>query len=148
MEDLSNLGVKAIISNGKGQILVLKVSQKAIENVKGYTGGVKYDIPGGRVERGDTIGSTLAKEVMEETGYTVVNSSYFATVFSQIRLKNEIAGDVGLILAIYKTEVADGEIKLNYEHDSFEWMSPLDASKAFGDKYSVEFCEKISQLTF
>jgi 8-oxo-dGTP pyrophosphatase MutT (NUDIX family) len=146
MEDLFNLGVKAIIRNGQGQMLVLRVSAKEMSNSKHFVGGITYDIPGGRVEVDDTIEGTLRKEVKEETNLELVDYKYLTTVFSPIRLKNQFVDSVGLILAIYEVQVKEGSINLNSESDSYEWVTPSEASTMFGDKYPQEFCEYLKNL--
>ena len=59
MEDSYHLGVKALIRNERGEILLLKVNVAKLRNAT-----IAYwDIPGGRVQRGDTVETTLHREI-------------------------------------------------------------------------------------
>ena len=81
-EDLFQLGIKALIVNSEGHILLLKVNK---EMLKGFSGDPYWDIPGGRIHRGSTIEETLKREVKEETGITnITNTTPLAMVLSNI----------------------------------------------------------------
>ena len=54
-EQLFQIGIKAIIRNDENQILLLKN--------KDY-----WDIPGGRIDQGEDIETTLLRELNEEIG--------------------------------------------------------------------------------
>jgi ADP-ribose pyrophosphatase YjhB (NUDIX family) len=59
-EKLFHVGVKALIQDQKGKVLVLKVEGNSYnKNI------VHWDIPGGRIEYGGTIEKTLAREVKD-----------------------------------------------------------------------------------
>jgi ADP-ribose pyrophosphatase YjhB (NUDIX family) len=65
------LGVRALVSDGEGRILLVKHS---------YVGG--WHLPGGGVETGETLGEALARELREEagielTGAPVLHGVYF-----------------------------------------------------------------------
>jgi len=65
------LGVRALVSDGEGRILLVKHS---------YVGG--WHLPGGGVETGETLGEALARELKEEagiepTGAPVLHGVYF-----------------------------------------------------------------------
>lgn len=51
-EDVFHLGVKAIIQNTDGKILLLKVNLKKL---KAFNGEAYWDIPGGRIKQGDSV---------------------------------------------------------------------------------------------
>jgi len=144
MEDKFHLGIKALIRNSKGEILLLKVNK---EKLKGFTGEAYWDIPGGRIQKDSTIEETLKREVEEEIGISeITNIKPFAMVLSKIRIPQ---GDdsVGLILGAYFCEIPENsEIKLSDEHTEAKWFTTLEASKLLEVKYPVEFTEKIKEL--
>jgi len=143
-EDIFHLGVKALIKNKQNKILLLKVNNDLL---RGYSGEPYWDIPGGRIQKNQTIEETLQREVDEETGIKeILSVSKLDMVLSKIRIP--IAeSSVGLILAVYICTVPeDIEINLSGEHTSFEWFNPQEASKLLEIKYPKEFCKKISQL--
>ena len=144
LEDCFHLGIKAIIRNGEGKILLLKVNPKQLKefNDKPY-----WDIPGGRVHKGNTTEETLRREVEEETGITSIKScTPFSMVLSNIRIPIE-DDSVGLILSSYLCDVDNiGEIKISDEHIEFDWFTPQKAKELLSVKYPKGFVEKLSGL--
>lgn len=141
-EDLFQLGVKALIVNSEGHILLLKVNK---ETLKGFSGDPYWDIPGGRIHRGSTIEETLAREVEEETGIANITSrTPLAMVLSNIRIPwND--SDTGLILSVYVCEIHEpAEIVLSNEHTEFRWVEPKEASALLRIKYPKEFTDAIA----
>jgi len=142
-EETYHLGVKAIIRNEKGKILLLKVNLKQLTHTK-----IAYwDIPGGRVQVGGAVEDTLKRELLEETGITTVNAiSPFSMVLSNIRIPVD-SGAVGLILASYMCEVEDStQIKLSEEHIEYGWFTPKEAAKLLSVKYPSEFLQKLATI--
>jgi 8-oxo-dGTP diphosphatase len=142
-EDLFHLGIKAIIRNPEDKILLLKVNPAQLKNDR----AAYWDIPGGRIERGETVEATLRREVKEETGLDHITAIRpFAMTLSNIRIPVEPA-DVGLILSAYICDVDDTTaIKLSPEHTDYAWYEPSDAAAMLQIKYAVEFTDKIREL--
>ena len=61
------IGLKALIFNEEGKILVLKRNKEYYPKMKNL-----WDIPGGRVCEGGTLLGNLRREVKEETGMRVL----------------------------------------------------------------------------
>lgn len=144
-EDLFHLGIKAVIINNIGQVLLLKVNPK---NLKGYTGEVYWDIPGGRIQFGSNVEDTLKREVEEETGIADLKIiKPFSMVLSNIRIPQG-EKTVGLILSSYLCQSSQLEnIRLSEEHIEYKWFLPSEASALLKVKYPYEFAEKIADLT-
>jgi len=144
MEDKFHLGIKALIRNSKGEILLLKVNK---EKLKGFEGDAYWDIPGGRIQKGSTVEETLKREIEEEIGISEIkNIKPFSMVLSKIRIPQ---GDdsVGLILGTYTCEIPESaNINLSEEHTEAKWFSSDEASKLLEVKYPIEFTEKIKEL--
>lgn len=143
-EDLFQLGVKALIRNSKGEVLLLKVNKEMLKN---YSGEAYWDIPGGRIHRGSPVDETLKREVEEETGITNITSvTPLTMVLSNIRIPwND--SDTGLILSVYMCEVNEpAKIILSKEHVEYHWFRPQEANVLLQVKYPKEFTEKISVL--
>lgn len=140
-EDSFHLGIKGLIRNNNGKILLLQVNP-AVMDGKDY-----WDLPGGRVEKGHTVLDTLQREITEETGITgVENPKEVGMVLSNIRIP---VGDdsVGLILGIYECTIAPGStITLSDEHIASEWFEPKKAAELLAVKYPAHFCELIAGL--
>lgn len=144
-EDFFHLGIKAVIRNKKGELLLLHVNKKElIDEPLDY-----WDIPGGRIKRGQKVEEALAEEVFDETGIKEIGAiEHLAMIRSNIRIPKQIGdSDVGLILSIYVCEVQNPKkIMLSKEHIGYEWFSPQQAAKLLSYKYPKEFTDKISKL--
>lgn len=117
MEDCFHLGVKALIQNANNHILLLQLPSQ------------NYDLPGGRIQRGESLENALTREVYEETGLTVRKIRYLSMALSKIRIPAQNS-DVGLIFAIHLCElVSESPILLSKEHINFAWVKP---EKAIG----------------
>lgn len=144
MEDIFHLGIKALIRNSAGQILLLKVNKVKL---KGYQGEAYWDIPGGRIQKDSTVDETLKREVEEEIGVKEIsNIKPFSMVLSKIRIPQN-NGSAGLILGAYTCQIPENiEIKISDEHTEYKWFSPTEASKLLEVKYPIEFTQKIKEL--
>jgi 8-oxo-dGTP diphosphatase len=143
-EDSFHLGVKALIRNQEGKILLLKVNKEILKN---YSGETYWDIPGGRIHKGANVEDTLKREVEEETGITSIKSvTPFTMVLSNnIRIPTS-SGDVGLILAIYICNIETiHTISLSEEHTEYGWFDLKNAAELLQVKYPKEFTNKLSQ---
>jgi len=145
VEDNFHLGIKALIKNSKGEILLLKVNAKQLFL---YSGEAYWDIPGGRIQKGQTVEETLRREVEKETGIKSIKSfKPFEMVLSNLRIPLNEGGDVGLILSSYVCDIENTDkIVLSDEHVGYKWFSPDKASKLLEFKYHKEFAEKIKSL--
>lgn len=116
--------------------------------LKGYGGKPYWDIPGGRIEKGDSDEKTLRREVEEETGIKEIRKiEKFDMVLSNIRIPTD-EGSVGLILAIYLCDIGDvEEIGISDEHVTHNFFPSSKAAKLLEFKYPKEFIEKIRLLT-
>lgn len=140
-EDNFHLGIKALIRNGRGEVLLLHVDPALVQG-KEY-----WDIPGGRMQRGQSTEETLRREIEEETGVGDVKiGKHIGMVLSPIRLPFA-DGDVGLILGIYKCEIsADANIIPADGMIEYAWLPPAEAAKRLSSKYPPEFCELVARL--
>jgi 8-oxo-dGTP pyrophosphatase MutT (NUDIX family) len=137
-EDFFHLGIKALIKNADGKILLLKVNTAKL---KDFHGEPYWDIPGGRVQKGDSQVDTLKRELFEETGVSNIhNIKPIAMVLSKIRIPLKTGGDVGLILSIFSCNI-DGHAKITIsdENTEYKWSEPNEASKLLEFKYPEEF---------
>ena len=65
---MMQLTVKSAVVNKDGKVLLLKRADKEITN------SAKYDLPGGGIERGETVEKSLQRELAEELGLKNINS--------------------------------------------------------------------------
>lgn len=142
MEDIFHLGVKALIRNNQGKILVLKA------NLKTFSGPAPehWDLPGGRLKRGDDIKKALKREIKEEIGIEKIKILEFLDAsISKMRITIK---DYGLMLFTYLCSIEDTDtIKLiDNEHTDFKWVSPKQAAKLLRVKFSDFLVEKVKNL--
>ncbi|MGC1878856.1 MAG: NUDIX hydrolase [Rhabdochlamydiaceae bacterium] len=139
-EDSFHLGVKALIHNNAGKLLLLQLNTKEPKSTKGT-----WDIPGGRVQKNESLEAALRREVYEETGLHVVHMTPFVMALSNIRIPVQ-SGDVGLIFAIYLCDIiGDSPITLGSEHTHFDWFEPSRAVELLTANYPLELTEKLAR---
>jgi 8-oxo-dGTP diphosphatase len=144
MEDVYHLGIKALIRNGAGQIMLLQVNPKELSG----DNPPYWDLPGGRIQRGETVLDALKREVEEETGLTdIVVGQNLGMILSNIRIPLKRQSDIGLILSIYECKIpANADLTLSFEHLAHRWCSPKQAAELLGHKFPDEFLAKIAGL--
>lgn len=102
-------GIKALVLNADGQFLAMhKAGQKS----------PLLELPGGRMEFGETIEETLVREMLEETGLLVQPKRLLSTWNYMKR-----TGDVQVAGIIYEVAVEDfSSFRLSDEHDRYVWL--------------------------
>jgi 8-oxo-dGTP diphosphatase len=84
-----------------------------------------WQLPGGRLEFGETPMQALIREVKEETGGVFIPSSQKVVCVSSHVI--EIRGDnFQLLTIVYKGSI-EGSIIISEEHSDFKWASISDA---------------------
>lgn len=121
-EQLYQIGVKGIIQNNENKILILKNRQKGF-----------WDLPGGRVQKDESIIDALLREVDEETGLKEFQSIKSLLMFlSNIKIpleeyfKNPNTDDIhaGLIFYYHHCILTLNQpIRLSSEHLEYQWVS-------------------------
>lgn len=140
-DDLFYLGLKALIRNVNGEILLLKRSTAYSDNYN------SWGFPGGRIQKGETLENALIREVEEETGITdleIINEFGFTMTPHRLKQGHE---DFGVMLVIYECKTNNTkELTLSPEHDQFTWFPPIQAAEHLSDKYSEALIKKIKSL--
>lgn len=133
-EENFHLGVKALIVNSADQVLVLKIAGKPF-----------WDLPGGRLQRGELPLQTLKREVFEETGIgDISHITPLIMEVTEIRIPLT-EGDVGLIFSLYRCQ-SDAPVQLSDEHTEFKWCSPQDAAELLKPKFPPQILKLINEL--
>ncbi|KPU45858.1 putative 8-oxo-dGTP diphosphatase YtkD [Oxobacter pfennigii] len=97
--------VKALILHENNFLIMHKTRKE--ENV--------WELPGGRMEFGETAEETLNREVQEETGLSVTPMRILDT-WNIINDKYQITG------IIYLCKTKNNKVRLSEEHDKYKWV--------------------------
>ena len=123
------LTIKAVVIRNHDEVLLLKRSDKS-------KNPGKWDLPGGHLDKGETIQEALVREILEETKLEVETGEILGTTeFSkkERQFKDEKRGL--RYLAYYKS----GEVKLDKkEHQDFVWLKIGEALEKFSEKDGFE----------
>ena len=124
------LTIKAVIINEKNEVLVLKRSDQEVTNKN------KLDLPGGHLNKNETIQEALKREILEETGLEDVEIGKIIKV-SEYPKKSPLFNKIKSLrfLVYYRS----GEVVLNEEeHSEYFWL-PIDkAVEKFDEKDGFE----------
>lgn len=143
-ENIFHLSIKALIRNKKGQILLLENNPKNASNLN----PPHWDLPGGRLKKGDKIENTLKRELQEEIGIKDVNIIKFLDAsVSNFRMPDG-KQIVGLILFTYLCSIKDPSLVklIDDEHIQYKWANPKEAARLLKVKFSESLAEKIMHL--
>lgn len=141
-EEKFHVGVKALITNEKNEILVLRNNpEQARHNPK------HWDLPGGRIEGDDSIETTLRKGVKEELGVDHIEIiEHFDTNIANLKipLHDDV---VSLMMIVFRCKIPNNmEFKLSFEHLEYKWASVEEAKELLKVKFANSFIEKLDQL--
>lgn len=139
-EKLFQIGVKALITDDKGRILLLDSGDWHLKHQKRH-----WDIPGGRIQEGQSVIETLRREVEEETGISHIKDiEFFTAVISNFKDIPVDGRRVGLALMIYQVKIPQSsKITLSREHSGYEWVEPREAARRLAYKYPADLTEKL-----
>lgn len=141
-EDTFHLGIKALIKDQSGNILILMADPA---HLIGQTQG-HWDLPGGRLQVGEDPVMALKREVAEETGITNMKVVRHMNMdLSKMRIPHSAdSASTGLILSVYECTIpADASIKISEEHTHYAWVAPAEARDKLSYKFSQQFCDSI-----
>ncbi|WP_298524190.1 NUDIX domain-containing protein [uncultured Methanobrevibacter sp.] len=114
------LTVRGIIKNENNEILIVK------RHPKSRTDPETWELPGGKVEKGEFFTDALIREIKEETNLDV-NVGDFAEA-----IQNDYSHKRTVQIMMY-LDVTGGEVKISEEHTDWMWadiekMRTLDVS--------------------
>ncbi len=99
-----------------GKILLLKVRSRSSHDAE------KWEIPGGKVKKGEFFDQALKREFIEETGLEInIDSLYNVIQNEYVACKtNEKVKSIQLIM---KVSSASDEVTISAEHDEYKWFT-------------------------
>ncbi|MBM3468789.1 MAG: NUDIX domain-containing protein [Alphaproteobacteria bacterium] len=121
-KQLFHLGVKMIIQNSQGKVLILKP--------KGHD---KWDLPGGKIQHGESVLEALQGKIEEETGLSkltnilpqkmILPQGTFATHL-KVKVPLEGTPDDGLITWLHTCSLLEDQpVVLGPDYQEFQWVS-------------------------
>lgn len=131
MADRPVVAVGAVVRDRAGRLLVIQRGQPPMQG--------RWTLPGGRLERGETIAAAVAREVAEETGLTV-------DVGPLVGVHEIVTADHHLVILDHEAWVTAGEPDAASDAADVAWMGraeleaagPTDGLIGFLDRYGVE----------
>ncbi|MBR4447644.1 NUDIX domain-containing protein [Methanobrevibacter sp.] len=104
------LTVRGIIKNDSGEILIVK------RHPKSRTDPEMWELPGGKVEKGEFFADALIREIKEETNLDVDVGDFAEAIQNDYSHKRTVQ------IMMYLTDV-EGEVKISDEHTDWMWAS-------------------------
>lgn len=118
------LTMRGIIKNDDGEILILK------RHPKSRTDPEMWELPGGKVEKGENFVDALVREIKEETNLDARVGDFGEAVQNDYMHKRTVQ------LIMYLDDVK-GEVKISDEHTDWMWVS-LDKIRTLKISTSLE----------
>ncbi|MGI6589116.1 MAG: NUDIX domain-containing protein [Candidatus Iainarchaeum sp.] len=113
--------VEALIYNNKGEILLLKRSNKNSVWVN------KWQLPGGKVEEGESPLKAIKREICEETSLSCKGLS----LFNVFKFENTFKGKKEVVsLKVYSCNISEEDLVLDADHSSFKFINPKKIKKS------------------
>lgn len=104
------LAVKALVRDQQGEKILLIRRSAQSRQFKG-----KWDLPGGKVDAGESFDEALRREVAEETGVEISVDALAGA------LEFETPG-ARLAVLVMECRQLSGEVRLSDEHDAHAWV--------------------------
>ncbi|HEX8762813.1 MAG TPA: NUDIX domain-containing protein [Candidatus Saccharimonadales bacterium] len=127
------VGVKVLIKNEAGQYLLLQRSESLPDGT-----GIRWDIPGGRIDASEKLLEALKRELREEIGVDLRVKPVL--IAAQDILIADI--DLHVVRLTYTAEMV-GEVSLGNEHQNYKWVTVADGLKLNTDPYLREVLEDL-----
>lgn len=115
MSDMWGLTARGICEFD-GKFLLLKVRSKSSHDAE------KWEIPGGKVKKGEYFDQALKREFLEETGLEINIDSLYNVIQNEYTAckTNEKIKSIQLIM---KVSSKTDEVHISEEHDEYGWFS-------------------------
>ena len=104
------LTVRGIIKNDSGEILIVR------RHPKSRTDPEMWELPGGKVEKGEHFADALVREIKEETNLDVNVGDFCEAVQNDYSHKRTVQ------LMMYLDDV-EGSVAISEEHTEYVWAS-------------------------
>ena len=103
------LAASAFINDGNDRFLTLRRSR----NSKFFRG--QWEVPGGKIDAGESLDDALLREVGEETSLTVVLDRVVGV--SEFELPH-----IRVAMLYFAAHTVGGQVRLSEEHEAYVWL--------------------------
>lgn len=133
-EQLFQVGVKALIEDEMGRVLLLKNRDF-------------WDMPGGRMDQGEDVRQTLERELTEEIGVNELAECSLWRVKKSVKSLSYSELTTGLLLVVYRARLPAETVPQSMEDGvQLHWVEPARAAELLRDKYPVDFCAALADI--
>ena len=108
IEYVFGLAVRAIITDEEGKILIIKRASDSKTNPG------KWELPGGKVDQGESFDKALLREVYEETNLKITLDNVVGASQQNLPL-------IRAVHIIMSGKIVEGELNLSSEHEGYAW---------------------------
>lgn len=109
---IQQISVKGIIARDN-KVLVLKTAGRG-----------NYELPGGRMDFGETVEQALKREMKEELGWNDITIGDMINVWTFRDTRRRV--DYHFVILDFEIFSRDREIKISPEHTQYKWIGPED----------------------
>ncbi len=109
IEYVFGLAVRVLLIDEDGKILIIKRSTNSKTNPG------KWELPGGKVDQGESFDQALIREVYEETNLKIVLAHVVGVCEQNLPL-------IRAVHIIMSGKVVEGELNLSSEHEGYAWV--------------------------
>jgi 8-oxo-dGTP diphosphatase len=109
INNVFGLAVRVLLSDENGKILILKRSTNSKTNPG------KWELPGGKVDQGESFDQALIREVYEETNLKIFIEHFVGASEQNLHV-------IKAIHIIMSGRIMEGELKLSEEHEGYAWV--------------------------
>lgn len=103
------LSVRVLLTNEEGKILILKRSTDSKTNPG------KWELPGGKVDQGESFDQALIREVHEETQLKITLDHVVGVSEQNLHL-------IRAVHIIMSGKIIEGNLTLSSEHEGYAWV--------------------------
>ena len=112
------VAAKGLIKNSEGKILIMhEDAQEYID----CTEDNKWDVVGGRIETSETLHDGLKREILEESGLSIVVGEVIEVTETFPNIHDE---DQHIVRVYYSCITQDRIVTLSKDHDEYKWIDP------------------------
>lgn len=141
-EQIFQIGVKGLIQNDEGKIFMVHLPKWG--HIPPH-----WDLPGGRMDPGETFLETLKRELREEIGVDFDSEpKQLMGMLTNITIPvgNEFLPLVFMIYQVRINDVSKIHLADDVREDKIGWFTPKEAAKLMKIKFTPEFCELVKSL--